>query len=159
MMKNHLLLLIALFAALTGYALTGRAQTDNTRLPELKGEWKLDSIVKKQGENKITALSPGKIIPDSIYYSCPVKIRFDERTEDCQFLYENKETKDLFAYVYEKQNGIRLLCSSPNQIPVNEWTFDYLLEAEQDSLILYIEYNAESSDTKIIYEYFYSLSK
>jgi hypothetical protein len=45
MMKNHLLLLIALFAALTGYALTGRAQTENTKLPELKGEWKLDSIV------------------------------------------------------------------------------------------------------------------
>jgi hypothetical protein len=157
MMKNHLLLLIALFAALTSYALTGRAQTENTKLPELKGEWKLDSIVKKQGENKITALSPGKIIPDSIYYSCPVKIRFDEQIGSCQLLYENEEMKNVSFYVYKSHNDIRFHVSLLNNTPVPEWTFDYFSTITSTHLIL--EHNEEFSDIKIQYEYFYSLIK
>jgi hypothetical protein len=139
-----------------------RAQTEeNTKLPELKGEWKLDSIVHKQGDNKRTALLPSKIIPDSIYYSCPVKIRFDNEKQDenCQLLYENETTKDMRFFVYESQNTIRLFCAMPNKEPINEWSFDYLLTATQTRLILVMEYNPESSGAKIIYEYFYSLTK
>jgi hypothetical protein len=135
-----------------------QAQTEeNTKLPELKGEWKLDSVVQKQGDNKQTALLPSEIIPDSIYYSCPVKIKFDEQARSCLFLYENEETKNVSFYVYEIQNDIRFHVSLSNGTPIPDWIFNYFLTTTQNHLILTLEHNEDVSDVKIQYEYFYSL--
>lgn len=140
------------------FASISRAQTEeNSKLPELKGEWKLDSIVKKQGDNKQTALLPSEIIPDSIYYSCPVKIRFDEQAGNCLLSYENEETKNVSFYVYKIHNDIRFHTSLLNGTPVPDWIFNYLLTTTQNYLILTLEHNEEASDIKIQYEYFYSL--
>ncbi|MDR2126024.1 MAG: hypothetical protein LBP63_04255 [Prevotellaceae bacterium] len=153
---NRRILLIAL--ACMCLATICRAQTENAELPLLKGTWKLDSIVQKQDENKTTALLPSKIIPDTIYYSCPVKISFDrEQDGNCHLLYENEKAKDMSFHLYKYQNTVRLFCAMPNNKPIHEWSFDYLLTTSQDYLILAVEYNTESSNTKIIYEYIYSL--
>jgi hypothetical protein len=161
MKKNNVFMLIALFATLTGYGknLSISDSIEQKKIPE--GTWKLDSIVQKQGEKKTTELLPKKIIPKDIYYSCPVKIVFEK--QECQFMYENEKTKEMKFNVYESydsysiQNSTRLFCGLPNEEPVNEWVFDYLLTVTHGRLILSMEHREESSDTKIIYEYFYSL--
>jgi hypothetical protein len=140
-------------------ASVSRAQTENTELPVLKGEWKLDSIIQEKGEKKLTALSPKDIVPDTIYYSCPVKITFKEQSGSCQLLYENEEKKDVSFYVYKVQNNTRFHASLLNNTPVPEWTFDYFFTTIQTGLILTIEHIEEPSDTKVQYEYFYSLIK
>jgi hypothetical protein len=155
-MKKKLLLLV-----ITGisFASVSWAQMENQPLPELKGEWKLDSIMQRQGENKLIALSPKDIIPKEIYYSCPVKIIFKEQAGSCRLVYENGETKDLSFYVYEVYNNLWFHIALLNDMPVPEWIFDYFLTATQTELILTLEDIEESSDIKVQYEYFYSLIK
>jgi hypothetical protein len=127
------------------------AQTEKQSLPVLNGEWKLDSIVQIQGENKRTVSAPKDIIPEDIYYSCPVKIVFKEQAGNCQMLYDNEETKNIIFYVYEIQNSIRFHASLENNTPVPKWMFDYCLTATQDHLILHLEHNTETSGPEIIY--------
>jgi hypothetical protein len=155
-MKKKLLLLVLISISI---ASVSWAQTENQPLPGLKGEWKLDSIIQKQGENKQIALSPKDIIPQEIYYSCPVKLIFKEQAGSCRLVYENGETKDLSCYVYEIYNNLWFHIALLNNTPVPEWIFDYFLTATQTRLILTLEHVEESSDVKVQYEYFYSLIK
>jgi hypothetical protein len=154
---NRKILLTALLCI--SFATVSRTQTKNNELPTLKGEWKLDSIVQKQGEKKLTAFSPSKIIPKNIHYSCPVKVSFKEQAGTCRLLYEDGEAKDVFCYAYKINDDILFHVSLPNNTPVPEWMFDYHLTATQFHLHLMLEHNVESSLAKIQYEYFYSLIK
>jgi hypothetical protein len=155
MNRKNLLIAVACMCLMT----ICRAQTEDAELPVLKGTWKLDSIVQKQGENKTTALLPSKIIPDTIYYSCPVKITFKEDARNCQFLYENEETKDVSGRAYKVQDNIRFYVSLLNNTLVPEWMFYYHLTATKFRIHLILEHNEESSDANAKYEYFYSLIK
>jgi hypothetical protein len=150
-MKKKLLLLV-----ITGisFASVSWAQMENQPLPDLKGEWKLDSIMQRQGENKLIALSPKDIIPKEIYYSCPVKIIFKEQAGSCRLMYENGETKDVSFYVYESNKNIYLHIALAGDAPIPEWQFDYLLTTERTYLSLTLVHHEESL-ANIQYEYFY----
>jgi hypothetical protein len=155
-MKKRRFLLVML--AYIGFASLSWAQTEKQPLPVLNGEWKLDSIIQKQGENKLIAFTPKDIIVEDVYYSCPVKMSFKEQAGSCQFLYENGETKDVSCYAYESDRKIYFHIALADGAPVPEWHFDYLLMAEKNHLSLQLIFFAEPSPN-IQYRYFYSLSK
>jgi hypothetical protein len=143
-----------------GIASVSRAQTENTGLPALKGEWKLDSIIQEKGEKKLTAFSPNDAESLYIYYSCPEKIRFNEQTKNGQFVYITGGTENMSFYVYKSQDSMYLRVSVTDYPSSPEWQFDYfILTATQNRLSLMIEYALKPSNAKSKYKYYYSLIK
>jgi hypothetical protein len=137
-----------------------RAQTENTELPVLKGEWKLDSIIQEKGEKKLTAFTPNTAVSPYIYYSCPEKIQFNGQTKNGQLVYASGETNNMSFYVYKSQDSIYLRVSVTDYPSSPEWQFDYfILTASQNRLSLMIEYALKPSDAKSKYKYYYSLIK
>jgi hypothetical protein len=157
MIMNRKILSIAFVFICIAVAL--QAQTEFKQLPVLSGEWKLDSILQVNETNSLTAFSPGKIIPENIYFSCPVKIVFNEKDRICYYMYENNETKILAYSVSDVSNGLQFHIEFLNTAAIPERTTDYIVTTTRDKLILTLDNSEESLKTKQQYKYFYSLLK